>query len=56
MVSDSRLFQNVVAQLPNPNSFVKDAYDLAFPQVLAFMSAVIGVLTVSLILKAVTKG
>lgn len=55
------VFQNVtVAQvtlpLPDSNTFFQQAYDLAWPQVLAFSAAVVGVLAVSLTIKAFSRG
>lgn len=53
------ILPNVIAvsnPLPNPTTFVKGAYDLAYPQILAYCSALIGILTVVLIIRAVSKG
>ncbi len=59
MVSHTRVFQNVAVvpnPLPEPNGFVTQAYNMAWPQVLAFSAAILGILTVSLILRSLTKG
>lgn len=58
MVPNTSFLPNVivVSSLPNPDSFVKDAYDMAWPQILSFSSAVLGILAVTLIIKAFTKG
>lgn len=60
MDSDSSVFQNVIivaqyGSLPDPIQFVNQAKDLAWPQVLAFSTAILGILTVILILRSVTK-
>lgn len=59
MVSHSGIFPNVIAQqygsLPDPDGFVNQAKDLAWPQVLAFSAAVIGILTVVLILRSISR-
>lgn len=54
------VFPYVIAEvslpLPDAKSFSKEALDLAMPQILAFSSAVLGILIVSLIIKAFSKG
>ena len=42
--------------LPDAKQFGKEAYDMAFPQILAFCSAVAGILLVNLLIKAFSKG
>jgi hypothetical protein len=42
--------------LPDYNEFVQGAWDKAFPQVVAFCAAILGVLAVSMVIKAFTKG
>lgn len=54
------VLQNVVAEIPVPlpsvTTFTKDAYDMAWPQILTFSTAVVGVLAVSMIIRAFSKG
>jgi len=57
---NSSVFPNVTilaqyGSLPDPIQFVNQSKDLAWPQVLAFSSAIVGILTVVLILRSVTK-
>lgn len=42
----------VPIQLPDADAFVTAAYNLAFPQVVAFCTAVIGITVVTLMLKS----
>lgn len=54
------VFQDVTATvslpLPSSTEFSNDAFNLAWPQILAFSSAVLGILLVSLIIKAFSRG
>lgn len=60
MVLNTSVFQNVIlaesyGPLPDPDTFVGQSKDLAWPQILAFSTAIIGILTVVLILRSITK-
>ena len=46
---------SVELPLPDAEEYFQETFDLAFPQVLAFSSALIGVSMVVLILKSFTK-
>ena len=46
---------SVELPLPDAEQFFQESFDLAFPQVLAFASALIGVSMVVLILKSFNK-
>ena len=41
--------------LPSPEEVIQDSFDLAWPQVLAYSSALTGVLIVVMILKSFTR-
>lgn len=46
----------IIAQtLPDPDSFKQDVYQLAWPQILAYSSALIGIVLVLMIVKAFIK-
>jgi len=60
MYTSANVFPYVVmdvsSSLPDPDTFVNQAYNMAWPQILAFSSAIIGIIVVPLIINALTKG
>lgn len=57
--ANSRFSSILIAQyqlpLPEPATFTKTVYDMAWPQVLAWCAAVAGVLLVGLVIKSFTR-
>lgn len=52
---NGRILSSLIAQqygLPEPKVFARDGYNMAFPQIVLWVSAIGGILLVSLIIKS----